>query len=48
MPRRATAREDYAKLATEVLAQMPTVQTARVALNDRGRAQVVASEAAIL
>jgi len=40
--------EDYTALAAEVMGQTPKVQMARVALNDRGRARVVASEAAIL
>src|SRR5262249_2761925 len=40
--------EDYAALAAEVMAQTPTVQFARVTLQDRVRSQVVASEAAIL
>lgn len=40
--------DDYAALAAEVQAQTPVVQTARVKVTDRGRAEVVASEAAIL
>jgi chromosome partitioning protein len=40
--------EDYMALAAEVQGQTPMVQATRVRLTDRGRAQVVASEAAIL